>query len=233
MATRHGLFHWRQDGRYFWKEAVGKVYASESAAQRAADKLNKSGAVADGLDAGDLVVRGEYVSYADPPANRGGSTMRELHGNPDDLGTPAKASGKLRIRRGIAYWPTIAEADRMRRAMLSEFPGARVVSYGLGHAVQTVEGGDYLGPDSRPSEETRRKVRGSPPQRTPWVDVWEERDNLQIVLYVGVPHDPNTSRAVAVWTDDDARSLFEDGFFDRRRLTTSVIEYAQHLGILP
>lgn len=58
------------------------------------------------------------------------------------------------------------------------------------------------------------------------VTVWEERDNLQIVLWDA---DDNE---VASWTDDDARQMFEDGFFDRRRLEQSVIEYARYIGIL-
>ena len=58
------------------------------------------------------------------------------------------------------------------------------------------------------------------------VDVWEERDRLSIVLYDG------DDREIASWWDDDARAMFEDGFFDRRRLCQSVVEYARSVDLL-
>jgi hypothetical protein len=97
--------------------------------------------------------------------------------------------------------------------------------------------------------------RGNPPRRTPserlrtltvepraknywrnrWendeveVDVWEERDNLTIRVV-----DRATDKQVAAWTDDDARQLFEDGFFRRQpHLEQSVVEYLDHLGVAP
>lgn len=58
------------------------------------------------------------------------------------------------------------------------------------------------------------------------VDVWEERDRLSIVLYDG------DDRKIASWWDDDAWEMFEDGFFDWRRLEASVIEYAESVGLI-
>jgi hypothetical protein len=61
------------------------------------------------------------------------------------------------------------------------------------------------------------------------VDVWEERDNLTIRVV-----DRATDKQVAAWTDDDARQLFEDGFFRRQpHLEQSVVEYLDHLGVAP
>ena len=61
----------------------------------------------------------------------------------------------------------------------------------------------------------------------PWrVSVWEERDRLHIHLFAG-----DESRTIADWWDDDARQMFEDGFFDRRRLEASVIEYARSVNL--
>lgn len=58
------------------------------------------------------------------------------------------------------------------------------------------------------------------------VDVWEERDRLSIVLYEG-------DSEVASWWDDDARLMFEHGFFERgRRLEASVIEYAYSVDLI-
>ena len=33
------------------------------------------------------------------------------------------------------------------------------------------------------------------------------------------------------WWDDDARQMFEDGFFKRRDLESSVIKYADEMGV--
>jgi hypothetical protein len=61
------------------------------------------------------------------------------------------------------------------------------------------------------------------------VDVWEERDRLSIVI-----KDKKTGqRTIAEWWDDDARQMFEDGFFKRGvELKRSVIGYAEDMGLL-
>lgn len=59
------------------------------------------------------------------------------------------------------------------------------------------------------------------------VDVWEERDRLSIIVT-----DPTTGETIAEWWDDDARQMFEDGFFDRRKLAASVAEYCRDVGLL-
>lgn len=60
----------------------------------------------------------------------------------------------------------------------------------------------------------------------PHVEVWEERDRLHIHLLKG-------ERTVAEWWDEDAREMFEDGFFKRgKELEASVIEYATSIGLL-
>ncbi len=70
-----------------------------------------------------------------------------------------------------------------------------------------------------------RKTK-TPPARTLTVDVWEERDRL----HVRVSADEGQTD-VADWWDDDARQMFEDGFFDRRNLAASVLEYCASVGI--
>lgn len=61
------------------------------------------------------------------------------------------------------------------------------------------------------------------------VDVWQERDRLSIVI-----RDKKTGqRTIAEWWDDDARQMFEDGFFRRGvELKRSVIAYAEEMGLL-
>lgn len=53
------------------------------------------------------------------------------------------------------------------------------------------------------------------------VAVWGERDRLSIVVT-----DRETGEDIAGWWDDDARSMFEDGFFKRgSALESSVLDY--------
>jgi hypothetical protein len=84
------------------------------------------------------------------------------------------------------------------------------------------------------------------PRSAFWIDVWEERDRLSIIAYrqlcrrdlvtglwvILTDRDPNTSKLIAEWWDDDARSMFEDGFFHRRDLTESVYTYCASVGLL-
>lgn len=59
------------------------------------------------------------------------------------------------------------------------------------------------------------------------ITVWEERDRLHIALY-----DQN-GKLHSEWWDDDARSMFEDGFFVAgSQLENSVIDYAEYCGII-
>jgi hypothetical protein len=59
------------------------------------------------------------------------------------------------------------------------------------------------------------------------VTVWEERDRLHIgITKDGAPVDVD-------WWDDDAREMFEDGFFKSgRNLKSSVIDYAKEHGLI-
>ena len=64
------------------------------------------------------------------------------------------------------------------------------------------------------------------------VDIWKERDRLSIVI-----RDKETQQITyADWWDDEARQMFEDGFFvsgkGSRALEESVLKYAEEVGIL-
>lgn len=60
------------------------------------------------------------------------------------------------------------------------------------------------------------------------VEVWEERDRLHIGI-----QDKKTGEYYKSWWDDEAREMFEDGFFQRGpRLEESVLSYAEERGIL-
>jgi hypothetical protein len=69
-----------------------------------------------------------------------------------------------------------------------------------------------------------------------YVDVWEERDRLHIALYGfrdgGVRRMSGDGELLAEWWDDDARQMFEDGFFERRNLENSVVKYAEEVGLV-
>lgn len=82
------------------------------------------------------------------------------------------------------------------------------------------------------------KVRGDKPDvrvrypaprlRDVEVSVQEERDNLDIYVT-----DTRNDRTVAEWHDDDARQMFDDGFFRRGgRLRASVLDYCVQHGIV-
>ncbi len=59
------------------------------------------------------------------------------------------------------------------------------------------------------------------------VVVWEERDRLHIGI-----QEVDSGEYIAEWWDDDARSMFEDGFFKSGRgLKESVIDYAARMGL--
>lgn len=80
---------------------------------------------------------------------------------------------------------------------------------------------DRIGGQRKPKRKfpTRDQVR---------VEVWEERDRLHIGI-----QDKETGYYYASWWDDDARQMFEDGFFQRvPNLERSVLDYAEDMGIL-
>jgi len=60
------------------------------------------------------------------------------------------------------------------------------------------------------------------------VDSWQERDRLGIWIT-----DRHTDKVIAEWWDDDARQMFEDGFFKPgKQLSESVLDYAESVGLL-
>jgi hypothetical protein len=60
------------------------------------------------------------------------------------------------------------------------------------------------------------------------VEEWAERD----CLHIGI-QDKETGKYYASWWDDDARQMFEDGFFiGGHDLENSVLGYAEDMGIL-
>lgn len=61
------------------------------------------------------------------------------------------------------------------------------------------------------------------------VTVWEERDRL----HIGIVDKKTEQVSIADWWDDDARQMFEDGFFSHKHgLDNSVLEYAEDMGFL-
>lgn len=88
-------------------------------------------------------------------------------------------------------------------------------------------------------ETMKKAFRGNPhhkherrsyPGATYRVEVWEERDRLHVALWRSWKGNDDM---VADWWDDDARQMFEDGFFTSGRgLESSVIEYARSVGII-
>ena len=60
------------------------------------------------------------------------------------------------------------------------------------------------------------------------VEVWEERDRLHIGI-----QDRIHGNYYANWWDDEARQMFEDGFFKSgKQLEESVLDYAESVGLI-
>lgn len=60
------------------------------------------------------------------------------------------------------------------------------------------------------------------------VTKWQERDRLHIAIV-----DRETEQVTILeWWDDDARQMFEDGFFEARRMEQSVLDYATEIGAI-
>jgi len=74
----------------------------------------------------------------------------------------------------------------------------------------------------------KSQKKGKPTRDKVRVELWEERDRLHIGI-----QDKDTGAYYASWWDDDARQMFEDGFFKRGpKLEESVLDYAEERGIL-
>jgi hypothetical protein len=86
---------------------------------------------------------------------------------------------------------------------------------------------------ARATSEAKRLSRAHPiklPPRTAddvEVRVWEERDRLAISAY-----DKRNAKEIASWFDDDARDMFESGYFKSGpKLKRSVAEYVIEMGL--
>jgi hypothetical protein len=61
-----------------------------------------------------------------------------------------------------------------------------------------------------------------------YVSFWQERDRMHIEVV-----DNETDQTIAEWWDDDARQMFEDGFFVAGRgFKDSVFEYCRSMGLI-
>ncbi|MBA7650029.1 hypothetical protein ES703_57830 [subsurface metagenome] len=75
---------------------------------------------------------------------------------------------------------------------------------------------------------SQMKKRKTPSRDDVRVELWEERDRLHIGI-----QDKETGEYYASWWDDEARQMFEAGFFKREpKLEESVLDYAEERGIL-
>jgi hypothetical protein len=95
-------------------------------------------------------------------------------------------------------------------------PGVLRATEGLLHSTGRSNPGPLASSQEKP---TRDQVR---------VEVWEERDRLHIGI-----QNKETGEYYASWWDDEARQMFEDGFFKSSPgLEKSVLDYAEDVGIL-
>lgn len=115
-----------------------------------------------------------------------------------------------------------AATPRAARPDLVTVPGVRAV---------TGASGRYRGRQMEMFN-PRRKVPVVSGIRDTTLDVWEERDRLHIALRFNDGSEFKDGPIIAEWWDDDARQMFEDGFFDNRKLHHSVYEYAVQNGLV-
>ena len=121
--------------------------------------------------------------------------------------------------------------------VLSRTPGGNYnVRLVDGREIQ-VEAGDLYGRDDISSAVAKKKL---PTREDVIVTVMEERDRL----HIGIVDKATEQISYADWWDDDARQMFEDGFFKAgivhhqlsqeadRKMTDSILEYAEDMGIL-
>jgi hypothetical protein len=109
-------------------------------------------------------------------------------------------------------------------------PGWTAASTAVFGPVGTAGAVYFTGRKTKPNR--RRAVRSNSnlkpfkSLRQRWLDgevkvvKWDERDRLWIAV-----QDIRTGQVIAEWWDQDAADMFEDGFFDRRNLDRSVIDY--------
>jgi superfamily II DNA helicase RecQ len=62
---------------------------------------------------------------------------------------PKKKSKRRTTKKGIIYFKRWRDAERIEKVLRKTHPEARIVEYGLGHAVQFKKSGDYYGKGKR------------------------------------------------------------------------------------
>lgn len=65
---------------------------------------------------------------------------------------------QCKVKAGIIYFISRALAEDYRNHFRVEFPDMKIRDYLLGYALQVHDGGDYIGPNMRPSMETRMRA---------------------------------------------------------------------------
>lgn len=83
-------------------------------------------------------------------------------------------------------------------------------------------------PKKSAASRKRSKPKSGPAREDVTVETWFERDRSHVRI-----DDRRTGETLIEWWDEDVEQLFEDGFFKRGRdLEDSVLDYAEHLGVL-
>ena len=146
------------------------------------------------------------------------------YADPDQVITIAEREGLPHVSLAGGFWERIGRSGWGEQASIAEAREA------LAAAREHVLGGKH-GPHPPPGSNlpTRSDVS---------VDSWMERDRLGIWIV-----DKRTDKVIAEWWDDEARQMFEDGFFKQAASTRggelrggefvdSVLDYAEEMGWL-
>jgi hypothetical protein len=153
-------------------------------------------------------------------------------GDPKRLVEPAGAYVRIDVRRGSFLYFTL---DRLPEHP-ADVPLGRARSEAQELALARLKGGGPVARYTPPAGadpmlidcyQLMQRAREALPRRSVCrVAVWEERDRLHVHAF-----QDDENRTVAEWWDDDARQMFEDGFFERGpRLEASVLDHLAELG---
>ncbi len=137
--------------------------------------------------------------------------------------------GKTTFKRGEVISREVFNKENEKVSRLGEKPAKGMYFNAEGEAVDVSYSPNGKPPIPSRFQMTPARPSDSKPTRDDVrVELWEERDRLHIGI-----QDKETGDYYVSWWDDEARQMFEDGFFKRApNLEESVLDYAEEIGIL-
>jgi hypothetical protein len=197
------------------------------------DKFNPS--VSTATDTGFIVSEDRQGNYNITRLDKQGSVFLQAEADKNMVHDMLNAEEQGKFDKG---WPVNIMDTEPRASTMWEIWGLNVEPrpapselLNLGKGITVVPVNKKGQAEKTEPEYTRDEVK---------VNVWEERDNLSIDVV-----DKDTEQiTITSWSGDEARQMFEDGFFKPgiihrqldqiadQKMTESVLDYAEEMGIL-